>query len=420
MNLRPISTSHRGRLAALLAVALSLALSAGKLEAQLSPGMQLSTGAVDDGAGPDWRTASDAVAWLHLDRPWLSATAAGAVAGQGRSPWAFGGILDATLFAPSWHGLRPSLSLAAARQEAPGYGTALESQSVVRLAYAHDGWGLWAGGGWGAARLGGAPWDDATASAAPLLPAGWSSEVGAWRQLGGALIRVGLTTRARSLSARAGSPRSVAIGPLHYDPRSGSYVVDTVVQPTLDRWSEAEAGVYWSRGRWSLDAAFGAPVTGSETGGAWTRLDASMMLGERLAVVMGAGLAPARLAFLAPDRRQFTMGLRWTRAPLRNSALPAIEPAAAAFQVHRADARHARIQVRVPGARTVELSGDFTAWRPVSLRHDALDSWSVTLPIEPGTYHVSLRVNGGEWNAPPGLPQVRDEFSGIVGLVVVR
>jgi hypothetical protein len=114
------------------------------------------------------------------------------------------------------------------------------------------------------------------------------------------------------------------------------------------------------------------------------------------------------------------MGLRWTRAPLRNSALPAIEPVAAAFQVHRADARRARIQVRVPGARTVELSGDFTNWRPVPLQHDALDSWSVTLPIAPGTYHVNLRVNGGAWNAPPGLPQVRDDFAGIVGLVVVR
>jgi len=421
MQARSPTTRHRSRFAIL--VALALVVLGTRARAQLTPGVQLSAGAVDGDTGPDWRTASDAVAWLHLDRPWMMATVAGAAAAEGRTPWAFGGLLETTLFAPPWRGLRSSLSLAAARQQASANGAVLESQGIARLAYRHTASGVWIGGGWGAARITGSAWDDATGSASPVLPAGWSTEVGAWHQLGGTLIRVGLTSRARALATRPGSPRAVAIGPLHYDPRSGTYVVDTVVLNSADRWSEAEAGVYWSRGRWSLDAALGGPVsgtrTGTRTGGVWTRLDAAVMLDERLAVLVGAGLAPARLATLAPDRRQFAMGLRWTRAPLRNTETPAIEPVAAAFRVERAGARQARIQLRVPGARTVELSGDFTEWRPIALHRGAPDVWSVTLPIAPGTYRVNLRVNGGTWSAPPGLPQVRDDFAGVVGLVVV-
>ena len=46
--------------------------------------------------------------------------------------------------------------------------------------------------------------------------------------------------------------------------------------------------------------------------------------------------------------------------------------------------------------------------------------WEAVLPIAPGTYRVSLRVDGSPWSAPPGLVAVTDEFNGEVGLVVIR
>ena len=37
----------------------------------------------------------------------------------------------------------------------------------------------------------------------------------------------------------------------------------------------------------------------------------------------------------------------------------------------------------------------------------------------PGVHHVSIRVNGGGWTAPPGLAAIDDDFAGQAGLLVV-
>ena len=407
----------RARIVALAAFGITVL--ATDARAQLTTGLQLSAGAVAGDAGGEWRGTSELAAWLRFDRPWVTANLEGATASDERTRWARGGLLTTTLFAPAWNGLRPSLSLTAAQQDAPLGGSVLQSQGVIRLGYHRAASGAWIGGGWGTAELTGNSRDAEANATPPLLPAGWSTEVGGWHQFGDAVIRLSVASRARSLDALPGSPRAVAIGPLHYDPRSRTNVTDTV-RLTSDRWSEAEAGVYWSRGRWALDAAIGRPLTGIATGSIWTRLDATLALSDRVALIVGGGAAPAELSLLAPDRRRLTVGFRWTRAPLPLATAPAIEPVAAAFRVERADALRARISVRVPGARTVELGADFTSWRPVALERSAPDVWSITLPIAPGTYHVNLRVNGGSWIAPPGLPRVRDDFAGAVGLVVVQ
>jgi hypothetical protein len=411
------SALHRARSVAL--ATLGIVVLTTQARAQLTTGLQLSTGAVGSDAGGQWRGASELAAWLRFDRPWVMATLEGATAGEERTRWAYGGLLTTTLFAPAWNGFRPSFSLAAAQQDAPLGGSVVESQGVIRLAFHRAASGAWVGGGWGTARLTGDLRGAADDPASPLLPAGWSTEVGGWHQFGDAVVRLSVASRARSLDVLPGSPRAVAIGPLHYDPSSRMYVADTM-RVTSDRWSEAEAGVYWSRGRWALDAAIGRPLTGIATGSIWTRLDATLALNNRVALIVGGGAAPAELSLLAPDRRRLTVGFRWTRAPLSRAAAPAIEPVAAAFRVERADSRRVRIFVHVPSARTVELGADFTRWQPVALDRAAPDEWSITLPISPGTYHVNLRVNGGNWIAPPGLPRVRDDFAGVVGLVVVH
>jgi hypothetical protein len=407
----------RARIVAL--AALGIAAFAAEARAQLTTGLQLTAGTVGNDTGGDWRGSSEMAAWLRFDRPWMMATLEGAAAGEERARWSYGGLLTSTLFAPAWNGLRPSLSLAAAQQDAPLGGSVLESQGVIRLGYHRAASGIWIGGGWGTAKLTDVGRDGAESTPSPVLPAGWSTEVGGWHQFGDAVVRLSISSRARSLDALPGSPRAVAIGPLHYDPRSRMYVVDTT-RATSDRWSEADVGIYWARGRWALDFGLGRPLTGIATGSIWTRLDATLALNNRVALIVGGGAAPAELSLLTPDRRRLTAGFRWTRAPLPHTAAPAIEPVAAAFRVERADDRRARISVRVPAARTVELGADFTGWQPVALERTAPDEWSITLPIAPGTYHVNLRVNGGSWIAPPGLPRVRDDFAGVVGLVVVH
>jgi hypothetical protein len=68
----------------------------------------------------------------------------------------------------------------------------------------------------------------------------------------------------------------------------------------------------------------------------------------------------------------------------------------------------------------VELSGDFTGWKPVSLRRVRGDDWAVALPLDVGTHRVNMRVDGGVWVAPPGMTTTSDDFAGEVGLLVVE
>jgi len=78
------------------------------------------------------------------------------------------------------------------------------------------------------------------------------------------------------------------------------------------------------------------------------------------------------------------------------------------------------ILLRVPGARTVELAGDFTDWRPVELAPAPGSEWRVVLPIVPGLHRLAVRIDGQAWQAPPGTRRVTSEFGSEVGEVAVE
>ena len=64
--------------------------------------------------------------------------------------------------------------------------------------------------------------------------------------------------------------------------------------------------------------------------------------------------------------------------------------------------------------------GDFTDWTPVSLVRRGRDQWELLVPIAPGVHQVNIRIDGGKWFAPPGIPTTKDDFNGQVGVLVVK
>jgi len=78
------------------------------------------------------------------------------------------------------------------------------------------------------------------------------------------------------------------------------------------------------------------------------------------------------------------------------------------------------LEISAVGAKTVEVSGDFTAWKPVRLTPSPDGVWRISLPIAVGAHQVNVRVNGGRWLVPPGLTPITDEFGGAVGLLVIE
>jgi hypothetical protein len=118
----------------------------------------------------------------------------------------------------------------------------------------------------------------------------------------------------------------------------------------------------------------------------------------RLAVRPVYGLAFAGLAALAVTQRP---------SPDSNGAgrpialAPATPPVYVQFRIH------------VAGARTVQLAGTFTGWKPAyALRKTGEGEWTALVPLRPGVHDYAFVVDGDRWIADPNAPQVDDSFGG--------
>jgi hypothetical protein len=67
----------------------------------------------------------------------------------------------------------------------------------------------------------------------------------------------------------------------------------------------------------------------------------------------------------------------------------------------------------------VEIAGDFTEWRPVSLSRTSNETWGIVLAIVPGVHQINLRIDGGAWIAPPGTTRIPGDYGDAIGSFVV-
>ena len=161
----------------------------------------------------------------------------------------------------------------------------------------------------------------------------------------------------------------------------------------------------------------------------WGNGSAAVWLMPWLALTASGGTYPLDLTQGFPGGRYGSVGLRlttrsrtaspeWEGRHGRELANPA-DFGIEGFQVRAGSAGTWTVRVRAPGARSVEISGDFTSWEPVTLTASADGWWTAGLPIPRGTYQMSVRRDGGRWLVPPGLVGVKDEFGGEAGILVI-
>ena len=91
-----------------------------------------------------------------------------------------------------------------------------------------------------------------------------------------------------------------------------------------------------------------------------------------------------------------------------------------AFELRPAGTELQRITARIGGVETVEVMGDFTEWSAIPLIRRGRDLWELLVPLNPGVHQINLRIDCGQWIAPPGVPTLKDGFNGEVGVLVVR
>jgi hypothetical protein len=243
--------------------------------------------------------------------------------------------------------------------------------------------------------------------AADSLPARPFLSYEAWRSFRFVVVGIGLSAHV------AGSPLWLT-RPSQID--SGR--IDTIPSSRLKYWPDAEGRIAWRFSELTMEAVIGARGrVESYAPSVWGRLGAIYPLTSRFALVAAVGSEPTRPSLGLPSSNFVSLALR-----LRRWRLPTAADSnrSATFSVQRESDKEYRIIYAAPNASTVELSGDFNSWRPVKLVSTRAGIWETTVPLTPGTYHINIRVDGGRWLPPPGLPQADDDFSGAVGVLVVR
>lgn len=146
---------------------------------------------------------------------------------------------------------------------------------------------------------------------------------------------------------------------------------------------------------------------------------ATYRMAPRTLLRVGAGMYPTDYIRQLPRGAYVSVGFRVERGR-RQQVDWYRPPEIPAFRIDTLTDGARVVRVRAPRALKVDVSADFTDWTPVPMRRTKGDEWEAVLPIAPGTYRVSVRVDGGPWSAPPGLVGVLDEFNGEVGVVVIR
>jgi hypothetical protein len=252
---------------------------------------------------------------------------------------------------------------------------------------------------------------------------------GGWRQLGAAVISLSFSPRRVHIEGSAASIRQVLQTDSMFNDTLGRWetqerqvtVGDSGRASRHQRWDQAEARLFWSSGRVAVDATLGGRVASADMKDElWAAVSGLYVLTRRVVIVGGAGSRPGEPRSGWQRRSFATLGVRLLGAPEPQARPPELRPVTSDFRVVPRNAGQYVLRVRVPHARTVELSADFTDWKPVSLSRVATDLWEATVAITPGTHQVNIRINGERWSAPPGVPAVEDEFNGTVGLLVVR
>ena len=218
--------------------------------------------------------------------------------------------------------------------------------------------------------------------------------------------------------------------------RLGSWSLSTVAQhqnAELFSVTDLEGALRLNWGAFNLAASAGARAGGNDLIGArrWGELASTIWFGRHFAFVAAHGRYPSEPGRGTPGGSYTTLSLRYaTRPPLQDlstargerSGTPTVaRPVVAGFNVKKEGDSTYVLTARAPGASRVEVTGDFTDWQEKDMdRAQAADNFSFRIKLAPGAHKFTIRVDAGNWGVPPGVPVLKDEFTGHVALLIIQ
>lgn len=363
---------------------------------------------------------------IRVDLPYFALAAHGSAWLTGQQWQIADGTLSGTLLTPTIRHFRAEVIGNASRAffDRSLENDQLDAQARLHMLFAQNG-GIWVGGG--VAR----PWRIAVVSAVDVTGGG------AWTRVGDATFSGTYTnfffTKVAASRDSSGTTQTCGTRnePLSLAGSSGSSLSSSSTATATDcrrqsRFSDIEGSVNWAYGWLELTGQagyrFGDSYDVTPDSRRWAAGTAVLWVTDRVAAVMGGGRIPANPSRGLPARNYANFGLMLSYSSIPRTTVPVAPMTIAAikdFEVRPLATGTQKITVRVGGVETVEVMGDFSDWTPLVLMRRGRDLWDITLPVTTGVHEINLRLDGGPWLAPPGLPTRRDSFSGDVGLLVV-
>ena len=305
----------------------------------------------------------------------------------------------------------------------------------VYLGYDARAFRIWSGVTTGRSR----PDEAITPDPAPGIESGFSTN---WRRVG-----VAVSAARGWLRYPTVANHMVRATPIirQVDDSLGTHV-DTIYPPTTgdstgtsgNRWSSTEARVTWREERWWITARAGRLASTRQSAAFWAGAQAGAQLSRDVSLLLGVGKSSRALTDLGERRATthlslgFGFNTRLLEHREKETRHDSSEVAGAvsrpfmisdlgdgryrlAFSTRRLGDSATR---RLDDDRVVEIACDCDGWKP-RLMTRVGDVWVVEVQAKPGLHHVSVRVDGGNWIAPPGLAPIDDDFAGQAGLLVV-
>ena len=415
---KPHATAIAGMLALLVPGQRSLAQSASELETRLEAGA-LTTGR----SGQVPQSTFQLTPGFRFASPRFSASGS-AAAWLGGQQWQLGDA-SATMgaYTPLMYGIRGEVATNASRLVRDA---TLESDQIdaeARLHYMRQRVGLWLGAG----------------VARPLRVAAVSnvnvSSGGVWTKFGPATLRGTVTSflftkiasRSDSIDGSAGAvvcSAHVSASPTADAVSGGGDAVGSGCRHT-SRLTDVEGSVRWEHHLMEVTVRggqrFGDRLDVSSESRQWASAQAAIWVSSQLAAVAGGGREPAQPTRGLPARSYGSLGLMLAYWPIPRGTVPVETPESMVhgFTLRAAGSNTQRITARIGGVEKVEIMGDFSDWQPMPLIRRGRDLWELLVPVAPGVHQINLRIDGGQWIAPPGMPTLRDGFNGEVGVIVI-
>jgi len=185
---------------------------------------------------------------------------------------------------------------------------------------------------------------------------------------------------------------------------------DTTTFRAVDRTvlhTTAQSAIRWQHGRVEVSAIAGVLLRGIHAPQRWAQ--ATVDVRATPGVLLMAAFGPRTM-----------LGVRVAPWATRDTPVARVATRLRGWSARAQVEGRTVVRVRCDHASRVELTGDFTDWAPIPLTAAGGGWWGSELPIAPGLHQVQVRIDGGAWLAPPGLPTTQGDFAGTAGVLLVE